>query len=120
MNFGLGPTGTGASPPPLGAEEGSYGARAPSQRGSYTEGDRSGQPYIPGAREALKPPYSVLSPRSTRREVVESFKTEEEAKTEIFHGATSPYRSASDVSTPRQPEKTEGSVMDKVKQSLGL
>jgi hypothetical protein len=116
-NLAFGPT--GASPPPLGGEQGSYGARATGQRGSYTEADRSGQPYIPGAHEAQKPPYAVTSPRSTRRQVFEGRKTDEEVNAEIFReGVYTPKRSASEVSSPRPSQ--EPSVIDKLKNSLGL
>ena len=63
--------GVGHSP----VEEGDQN-KVSGKRGSYTEANRSGQPYIPGAHESLKPPYSVSSPRRTRREVLEFFKSE--------------------------------------------
>ena len=55
------------------------------QRGSYTESNRSGQPYIPGAHESLKPPYTVNSPRSRRVQVLEGIKSEDEVWAEIYH-----------------------------------
>jgi hypothetical protein len=54
------------------------------ERGSITEADRSGQSYIPGAKEGQKPPYKVLSPRSTRSQVLQIM---ENSKTDAFEAS---------------------------------